>query len=116
MRDFFRDSLVTNYEPLAERMTNDPKDRHVLAAPLLATRTCLVAFYLKHFPPQSVRAHGVTVIGPSMFLKQLVADRAAVAERLCDRAKAIDVSIAYCATDSITPSGELALSMATFSA
>jgi hypothetical protein len=32
MRDFFRDSSVKDYQPLVERMTNHPKDRHVLAA------------------------------------------------------------------------------------
>jgi predicted nucleic acid-binding protein len=31
MRDFFHDSLVKDYEPLVEKMTNHPKDRHVLA-------------------------------------------------------------------------------------
>ena len=32
LREHFGDSWVTGYEPLIDRMTNDPGDRHVLAA------------------------------------------------------------------------------------
>jgi len=94
MRDFFRDSLVKDYEQLIERMTNHPKDRHVLAAAVACRADYLVTFNLKHFSLDSVGTHGLTVIGPSTFLKQLVAiNPAIVEERLCDHAKAIGVSI-----------------------
>lgn len=94
MRDFFRDSLVENYEPLIEGLTNHPKDRHVLAAAVACRADYLVTFNLKHFPSRSAGTHEVTVIGPSTFLKQLVdMDRAVVEERLCDQATAIGVSI-----------------------
>ncbi len=94
MRDFFRDSLVENYEPLIEGLTNHPKDRHVLAAAVACRADYLVTFNLKHFPSRSAGTHEVTVIGPSTFLKQLAdMDRAVVEERLCDQATAIGVSI-----------------------
>lgn len=94
MRDFFRDSLVKDYEPLIERMTNHPKDRHVLAAAVACRADYLVTFNLKHFPPRYVGAHELTVIGPSTFLKQLAATNPAIVEeRLCDQAKAIGVSL-----------------------
>ena len=47
MREFFRDSMVQNYEHLVARMTNDPKDRHVLAAAVACRADYLVTFNLK---------------------------------------------------------------------
>ena len=94
MRDFFRDALVKGYEPLVERMTNHPKDRHVLAAAVACGADYLVTYNLKHFPLQSVGAHELTVIGPSTFLNKLAATNPAIVEaRLCDQAKAIGVSL-----------------------
>jgi predicted nucleic acid-binding protein len=93
MRDFFRDSLVRDYEPLVEKMTNHPKDRHVLAAAVACRADYLVTFNLKHFLTQPAGWHQVMVIGPSTFLKKLFAiDAAVVEERLCDQAKAIGIS------------------------
>jgi hypothetical protein len=72
----------------------ESKGGKVLASAEVCRADYLVTFNLKHFPTQSAGAHEVTVIGPSAFLKQLVAmDRAVVEERLCDQAKAIGVSI-----------------------
>ena len=93
MRDFFHDSLVKDYELLVEKMTNHPKDRHVLAAAVACRADYLVTFNLKHFPPQSPGVHEVAVIGPSTFLKELFAiDRAVIEDRLCDQAKAVEIS------------------------
>lgn len=93
MRDFFPDSIVENYEPLVGRMTNHPRDRHVLAAAVACRADYLVTFNLRHFPAQSVDAHQMTVVGPSRFLKQLAAiDLTVVEERLCDQARAIGIS------------------------
>jgi len=59
----------------------------------LTTRDYLVTFNLKHFPPQSPGVHEVAVIGPSTFLKELFAiDRAVIEDRLCDQAKAVEIS------------------------
>lgn len=93
MQEFFRDSLVTNYEPLIAEMQNDPKDRHVLAAAVACRADYLVTFNRKHFPTGQVETHGVAIIGPSSFLKQLAAsDREIVEERLCQQAEAIGVT------------------------
>jgi predicted nucleic acid-binding protein len=40
----FPDALVTGYESLVDGMTNDPKDRHVLAAAVRAGAEVLVTF------------------------------------------------------------------------
>jgi predicted nucleic acid-binding protein len=45
----FPDSLVTGYEPLEASMTNDPGDRHVVAAAVLAQAQVIVTNNLKHF-------------------------------------------------------------------
>ena len=93
MREFFPDALVNGYESLAGSMTNDPKDRHVLAAAVACQADCLVTFNLKHFPRQPAGAHGLTILGPSTFLRQLLAtNRTVVEERLCDQAKTIGIS------------------------
>lgn len=94
MREFFGDSLVENYEPLIERMTNHPKDRHVLAAAVACRANFLVTFNLKHFPQQPAGTRQVAVVGPSEFLERLVwLDRAVVDERLRDQAAAIGISL-----------------------
>ena len=94
MREFFRDSLVEGYERLVAEMENHPKDRHVLAAAVACRGDCLVTFNLKDFPSKAADKHGVAVIGPSTFLKNLCAlDRAVVAQRLTAQAAAIDVTV-----------------------
>jgi hypothetical protein len=54
-------------------MKNHPKDRHVLAAAIACRADYLVTFNLKDFAPVPADAHGVAVIGPSTFLKELAA-------------------------------------------
>ena len=87
MREFFRDSMVANYEPLVAQMTNHPKDRHVLAAAVACRADYLVTFNLKDFLRPSTSAAEVIVTGPSAFLRQLARlDRATVEERLNQQA------------------------------
>ena len=92
MREFFRDSLVENYQPLVPEMESHPKDRHVLAAAVACRADYLVTFNLKDFPSRTASKHKTEVIGPSTFLKQLFAlDPALVEERLRDQAAAIRI-------------------------
>jgi predicted nucleic acid-binding protein len=94
MREFFRDSIVENYEPLVEEMKNHPKDRHVLAAAVACRADYLVTFNLKDFPSRAADKYKIEVIGPSTFLKQLsVLDHAVIEERLRDQAAAVGVSM-----------------------
>ena len=72
MRDFFHDSLVKEYEPLVEKMTNHPKDRHVLAAAVACRADYLVTFNLKHFPAAAVASHGINAIHPDEFVGKLL--------------------------------------------
>jgi predicted nucleic acid-binding protein len=94
MREFFSDSLVQDYESLVAEMQNHPKDRHVLAAAVTCRADYLITFNLKDFPPQSAEKYKIEVIGPSTFLKNLLAlDRDVVEERLRDQAAALGLSL-----------------------
>jgi len=53
MRRAFPDAEVRGYENLAETMTCDPKDRHVLAAAVRSDAAVLVTFNIGDFPDTS---------------------------------------------------------------
>ncbi len=52
-------------------MTNEPKDRHVLAAAVRSHSDLIVTYNRRDFPAQSLEAWGVEVQGPSAFLRGL---------------------------------------------
>jgi predicted nucleic acid-binding protein len=64
----FPDALVAGYESLTDRMTNHPKDRHVLAAAVRANAEVIVTFNLKDFPESALESYDVEVIHPDEFL------------------------------------------------
>ncbi|ROQ17237.1 MULTISPECIES: PIN domain-containing protein [unclassified Curtobacterium] len=68
MRTYFPDALVTGHEDLAEGLTCDPKDRHVLAAAVRAGADVLVTFNLRDFPPASLAVLDVETVHPDDFL------------------------------------------------
>lgn len=68
MRRAFPDATVSGYEHLVESMTNDPKDRHVLAAAVAGGADVLVTSNLRHFPREDCERHGVRVQSPDEFL------------------------------------------------
>lgn len=57
MRRAFPDAEVRGYENLVERMTCDPKDRHVLAAAVRSDAAVLVTFNTDDFPDTSTAAY-----------------------------------------------------------
>lgn len=68
MRTAFADALVQGYEDLIPTMTNDPKDRHVIAAAIRANAEVIVTFNLRDFPDDSVVAYDIHAIHPDDFL------------------------------------------------
>jgi len=68
MRDAFPDALVTEYELLIPSMTNDPKDRHVLAAAVRANAEVIVTFNLRDFGDEALAPYDITAIHPDEFL------------------------------------------------
>lgn len=90
LREHFPDAWIEGFEPLVPTMTNDVKDRHVLAAAAHAKARTLVTYNLKHFPLNSTQPWRVTAVGPSQFLKKLYAsDPQAVVEVLREQASEI---------------------------
>lgn len=68
MRDAFPDATVDGYESLIPRMTNDPKDRHVLAAAVRANAEVIVTFNLNDFSENALDPYDLSAIHPDEFL------------------------------------------------
>ena len=73
MRQAFEEAEVdpAEIERLEPAMTNDPKDRHVLAAAVAADSELIVTFDLYDFPPEACDPVGVEAIHPDEFLLDL---------------------------------------------
>jgi predicted nucleic acid-binding protein len=58
MRQYFREAMVTGYEPYIAAMENDPKDRHVAAAALKVSAQVIVTSNLRDFKklPEGIEA------------------------------------------------------------
>lgn len=68
MRLSFPDALVENYEGLIEAMTNDQKDRHVLAAAVYSNAKLIVTDNVKDFPALSVTPYDIDIRTTDDFL------------------------------------------------
>lgn len=68
MRDFFPDAMVSGYEALIPVMTNDPKDRHVLAAAVTGSAAVIVTANRRDFPPDALRPYDIAAVHPDDFL------------------------------------------------
>jgi predicted nucleic acid-binding protein len=68
MRREFPDAMVTGYQPLVDDMTNDPKDRHVLAAAVRANAEIIVTANVKDFPAHACEPYDVGIVHPDEFL------------------------------------------------
>jgi predicted nucleic acid-binding protein len=71
MNRYFSDALVVGYEPLIPTLTNDPKDRHVLAAAIVGKASAIITFNLKDFPKDALAPHNITAISPDNFILKL---------------------------------------------
>lgn len=69
LRRHFGDSWVSGYEPLIDRMTNHPKDRHILAAAVKCGASVIVTYNKRDFPAAATDPWGIEIQGPSTFLK-----------------------------------------------
>lgn len=68
METAFEEAKVGGYERLIASMTNDPKDRHVLAAAVRGGAHSIVTANVRHFPPASTAAYDIDAITPDDFL------------------------------------------------
>lgn len=68
MQAAFPDAEVTGYEHLVAGMTNDPKDRHVLAAAVRGGVEILVTFNISDFPEAALKPFDIVALTPDDFL------------------------------------------------
>lgn len=68
MATAFPEAMVTGYENLIGGMTNEPKDRHVLAAAVHSDCEVIVTFNTSDFPPDSLSPHSLVAVRPDEFL------------------------------------------------
>lgn len=72
LRTYFPDAWVEpGYRELIPVMTNDEKDRHILAAAVKAPCELIVTYNIKHFPEDALRPFGITAKHPDEFLIDL---------------------------------------------
>jgi predicted nucleic acid-binding protein len=68
MRGSFPDAMITGYESLIDGMTNDPKDRHVLATAVRANAEVIVTFNVRDFPEPALKPYDLVAVHPDDFL------------------------------------------------
>lgn len=68
MHEHFDDAVVGEYESLLSSMTNQEKDRHVLAAAVKAEAELIVTLNLRDFPQAALAPFGVEAKHPDSFL------------------------------------------------
>lgn len=94
MKKAFPEACVEGYEPLIESMTNDPKDRHVLAAAIRSKSELIVTYNKRDFPKESLSPWSIEVRGPSTFLKDLYdLEPGIVSQKLNDQASNLGISM-----------------------
>ncbi|HYO30534.1 MAG TPA: PIN domain-containing protein [Thermomicrobiales bacterium] len=71
MRRTFPQASVTGYSGIVESMTNDPKDRHVLAAAVTAGAQVIVTSNLRDFPEHALSPYNIEAQSPDDFLLNL---------------------------------------------
>lgn len=71
MRAAFPLATVAEDVAVIARLTNDPKDRHVLAAAVQSGARAIVTNNLRDFPPTALRPHRVAARTPDRFLQDL---------------------------------------------
>lgn len=68
MESAFPEALVTGYEPFVQNMTNNQKDRHVLAAAMVAKADAILTTNSRDFPVHCLGPLGIEKITPDRFL------------------------------------------------
>jgi hypothetical protein len=78
LRGQFSQAWISGYEPLIRRMTNDEKDRHVVAAAVHGESPIIVTFNLRHFRPEHLEPWGICAVHPQSFLIEIFREEEAV--------------------------------------
>lgn len=96
IRRHFPEAWVFGYEQLIPSMTNNQKDRHVLAAAVHCNAQVIVTYNNRDFPHAALQPYSISVQGPSAFLSSLYnLDAQAVIQTLKEQAAAISRPVEY---------------------
>jgi len=68
LRKHFPEAIVSGYDHLLAAVTNDPKDRHVVAAAIHAGADVILTFNLKDFPAEALVPWGIEATHPQDYL------------------------------------------------
>jgi predicted nucleic acid-binding protein len=71
LRAHFGEAWISGYESLIPQMTNDEKDRHVLAAAVQGQAPIIVTFNLRHFRREHSEPWGIRALHPQSFLSEI---------------------------------------------
>lgn len=71
MDAYFPGALIAGYEPLIPQLTNDPKDRHVLAAAIQGNAAYIVTRNLRDFQKPDLASYGIVALSPDDFAIRL---------------------------------------------
>src|ERR1035438_2737941 len=71
LRAHFSEAWISGYESLIPRMTNDEKDRHVVAAAIHGEAAIILTLNLRHFRPEHLAMWGVRALHPQSFLIEI---------------------------------------------
>jgi len=78
LRGQFSEARISGYESLIPRMTNDEKDRHVVAAAVHGEAALILTLNLRDFQPEHLAAWGVRALHPQTFLIEIFRQEPAV--------------------------------------
>jgi hypothetical protein len=67
LRAHFSEAWISGYESLIPRMTNDEKDRHVVAAAVHSEAAIILTLNLRHFRPEHLAMWGARALHPQSF-------------------------------------------------
>jgi predicted nucleic acid-binding protein len=71
LRAHFSEAWISGYEAQIPRMTNDEKDRHVVAAAVQGEAAIILTLNLRHFRPEHLAMWGVRALHPQSFLIEI---------------------------------------------
>ena len=90
LRRHFPEAWVEGFDALVDAMTNDPGDRHVLAAAVRSHADLIVTYNRRHFPAAALQPWEIDIQGPSAFLRSLYdLDAGLVVGKLHEQAAAV---------------------------
>jgi predicted nucleic acid-binding protein len=85
LRAHFSEAWISGYEALIARMTNDEKDRHVVAAAVHSQAPIILTFNLRHFRREHVEPWGIRALHPQSFLIEIFREEQAVVRTKLDQ-------------------------------